>query len=441
MIVLFGATGDLAGRKLWPGLVHLRQAGLLPDDFRVIASGRRAPDAPVWPDELADRTSFVAATAEDGAALAGAVRDARKALGDASRTLFYMSVPPSAMKPMVGMLGAAGLSDERARIVMEKPFGRDLQTAKDLNAALHEHFAEDQIFRIDHFLGKEAAQDILALRFANGLFEPIWNREHVAAVQIDIPEALGLEGRASFYEETGAFRDMVVTHLSQILGFVAMEPPVSLDAQHLRDAKAAAFDDVRPLEPHEVVYGQFDGYRDEHGVDPSSTTETFVALRAFVDNDRWRDVPFLLRTGKALAERRSVVALTCRGPGTDIFDGDHRPNEVVFELNDDPELTVDVRVKEPGPREAVKSAALTLDVERALNEHGLEAYERLLHDVMIGDHLLFTRADEVERLWECAAPLLASPPAPLSYKKGSWGPDAALRLADPVGWRLPERDH
>jgi glucose-6-phosphate 1-dehydrogenase len=449
VIVLFGATGDLARRKLWPGLLHLVQAGLMPDEFRIIGSSRSEPDGGLVGDDWGDwkeRVSFVAATAEDGDALAQAVRAARAELGGASRSLFYMSVPPSAMQPMVGMLGAVGLADERARIVMEKPFGRDLQTAKELNAALHEHFDEEQIFRIDHFLGKEAAQDILALRFANGLFEPIWNRRHVASVQIDVPETLGLEGRAAFYEETGAFRDMVVTHLGQILGIVAMEAPTSLDAKHLRDAKAAAFEDLVPFSPEDAVYGQFAGYRDEDGVDPQSRTETFVALRAVVDNDRWRGVPFLLRTGKAMAQNRRLVVITLHEPGPGIFprsqhhpgDGRERPNEIVFELTDDPKVAVDVRVKDPGPISAVTRAPLTLDVERVLNEHGLEAYERLLHDVMIGDHLLFTRADEVERLWTCAAPLLESPAEPLVYDKGSWGPQAAARLAEPVGWRLPD---
>src|SRR4051812_3129238 len=434
----------------------------MPEDFRLIGSSRSAPGGD-WVDQvreavdehagsddgheawdaLAKRLSFVAASADDGEDLAAAVQAARRDLGDGARTLVYLSVPPSAMEPMVGMLGTSGLADERTRVVMEKPFGSDLATAKSLNAALHEHFDERQIFRIDHFLGKEAAQDILALRFANGLFEPIWNRRHIAAVQIDIPEELGLEGRASFYEETGAFRDMVVTHLSQILGFVAMEAPAGLDAAHLRDAKAAAFADLQPFAPGDAVYGQFEGYRDEEGVAPDSRTETFVALRVTLDNDRWRGVPFLLRTGKAMAEGRRVVTVTLREPERDIFpragSGDGRPNEVVFELTDDPRLAVDVRVKVPGPTSVVEHAALTLDVERALRQHGLEAYERLLHDVLIGDHLLFTRADEVERLWACAAPLLDAPPAPLPYPQGSWGPEAAQELAAPAaGWRLPD---
>jgi glucose-6-phosphate 1-dehydrogenase len=461
VIVLFGATGDLARRMLLPGLFRLARAGLMPGDFRIVGSGRHEPEEPfadhvraaleehaaddlddgaAW-EAFAPRLSFVASSADDGGALAAAVAQARAELGDASRTLLYLSVPPSAMRPMVGMLAETGLSGDGARIVMEKPFGSDLDSARALNAALHEHVEEDAIFRIDHFLGKEAAQDILALRFANGLFEPIWNRDHVAAVQIDVPESLGLEGRASFYEETGAFRDMVVTHLAQILGFVAMDAPASLDAKDLRDAKARAFADLRPFDREDAVYGQFEGYRDEDGVDPRSTTETFVALRAWVDNDRWRDVPFLLRTGKAMAQSRRLVTITLRDPAHEIVPRDGaggRPNEIVFDMREDPQLSVVVRVKVPGPATTVTEAALTLDVERALERHGLEAYERLLHDVMLGDHLLFTRADEVERLWACAAPLLTDPPEPLPYAEGSWGPGMAEALAEPLGWRLPD---
>jgi glucose-6-phosphate 1-dehydrogenase len=461
VIVLFGARGDLAKRKLWPGLYRLTQAGLMPDDFRIIGSGRHAPKSDIASevrdaleefasDELNDddwkpfseKLSFVTSSDDDGADLAKAVKDARKDLGDDSRTLLYMSVPPSAMKPMVGMLAETGLSTDRARIVMEKPFGSNLETAKELNAALHEHIDEDSIYRIDHFLGKEGAQDVLALRFANGLFEPLWNKEHIEAIQIDIPEKLGIEGRGSFYEETGAFRDMVVTHLSQILGFVAMEQPKSLDAADLRDAKAAVFRDLQPFDPELTVFGQFDGYHDEPGVDEDSTRETFVALRADIDNDRWRGVPFLLRTGKAMPEGRRVVTIILREPDCTIFgcrvDGDRPSNVIVFELTDDPQLSVAVKVKVPGPTSAVAPAPLTLDVERVLNQSGLEAYERLLHDVMVGDHMLFTRSDEVERLWECATPLLENPPEALPYEKGTWGPEAAQRLAEPAGWHLPE---
>lgn len=447
---------------LLPGVYRLFRAGLMPADFRIIGSGRHEPDgkfADVVRDALeahaagelgagdwepfAARLSFVASSADDGRALVEAVADGRRELGDRSRTLLYLAVPPSAMLGMVEMLAASGLTrDGRTRLVMEKPFGSGLESARALNAALHDQVDEDAVFRIDHFLGKESAQDILALRFANGLLEPIWNRRHVAAVLIDVPEELGLEGRASFYEETGAFRDMVVTHLSQILGFLAMEPPSSLDAGALRDAKAAVFAGLQPFDPAAAVFGQFAGYTDEDGVAGDSSTETFAALRVLIDNERWRGVPFLLRTGKAMAETRQTVSLALREPEHQIFDcraqDIRRPNELVFELTDDPQIAFELRVKVPGPSFAVTRAALTLDVERATGERGLGPYERLLHDVMVGDQLLFARADEVERLWTCAAPILADRPPPQTYARGSWGPDAATRLAEPFGWRLPD---
>ncbi len=459
VIVVFGARGDLARRKLLPGLLRLEGAGLLPEDYRLIGSGRREPDG-AWADEVRSRfaddgadlddgawerfggrLSFVSSSADDGEALAAAVRAARDDLGGDAGVLLYMSVPPSAMLPMVGMLGATGLAADPARVVMEKPFGRDVASARALNDALHEHFPEERIFRIDHFLGKEAVQGILALRLANGVFEPVWNRNHIASVQIDVPEAIGLEGRAGFYEETGAFRDMVVTHLSQVLGFIAMDRPPSLEAGALQDAKAAVFADLRRFDPAQVVYGQYEGFREEEGIDPESRTETFVALRAEIDADRWRGVPFLLRTGKALAEGRRVVTVTFRDPEPLVppaGDGDGAPDVLVMELSEDPKITLELRVKRPGPQLVAARARMELDVEEALRAHGLEAYERLLLDVMRGDHLLFTRADEIEMLWERSADLIESPPAPLPYPRGSWGPQEAIDLAGPAGWRLPE---
>jgi glucose-6-phosphate 1-dehydrogenase len=459
VIVVFGARGDLARRKLLPGLLRLERAGLLPADYRVIGSGRHEPDGP-WPEEvrsrlaedgadvgdgawerLGARLAFVASSADDGEALAAAVREARAELGGGAGVVLYMSVPPSAMQPMVRMLGATGLA-EGARVVMEKPFGRDLASARELNDALHEHFHEEQIFRIDHFLGKEAVQGILALRLANGVFEPVWNNRHIASVQIDVPEAIGLEGRAGFYEETGAFRDMVVTHLAQVLGFLAMDRPPALDAAALQDAKAAVFADLRRFGPADAVYGQYEGFREEEGIDPDSRTETFVALRAEIDDDRWRGVPFLLRTGKAMAEGRRVVTVTFRDPGEVLVppaqDGDRAPDVLVMELSEDPRIALELRVKRPGPELVAARARMELDVEEALHAEGLEAYEKLLLDVMRGDHLLFTRADEIEMLWERSADLLEHPPEPVTYPKGGWGPEAAVDLAGPAGWRLPE---
>ncbi len=460
VLVLFGARGDLARRKLLPGLFRLASAGLMSQGFRIIGSGRhrldgefadevrgaldehlgRELDAGAW-EAFAASLSFVPSSADDNAELLRSVQQARAELGAGSRTMLYMSVPPSAMQPMVSSLGEGGFADERARIVMEKPFGSDLESARALNAALHEYFDERAIFRIDHFLGKESVQEILALRFANGLFEPIWNRDHLASVQIDVPESLGLEGRGGFYEQAGAFRDMVVTHLSQILGFLAMEPPARLSPASLRDAKAAAFADLLPFSPDRAVFGQFDGYHDEPGVNPGSRTETFAALRVELDNDRWRGVPFLLRTGKAMATDDRMVTVALRDPRQVLLpsDGDGgRPDELMLELTDNPRIAVELRVKQPGPTLVATRAAMTLDVQQALHTEGLEAYERLLLDVMHGDHLLFTRADEVELLWERAAPLLDAAPKPLPYERGSWGPQAAADLAAPHGWRLPE---
>jgi glucose-6-phosphate 1-dehydrogenase len=443
VLVLFGARGDLSKRMLLPALAHLASSGLMPDAFQIIGSGRHAPHGE-WRDEVAEvledadegflsRLSFVASSADDGAKLADAVRSAREQLGADARVLLYLSVPPSAAKAMVGMIGREGLA-EHAKLVMEKPFGFDLASARELNAAVHEHFDEQHVFRIDHFLGKEAVQDILALRFANSLFEPVWNRHHVAAVFVDVPEKLGLEGRGGFYEETGALRDMVVTHLAQVLALVAMEPPRELEPGALRDAKLAVFQDLEPFE--DVVLGQFEGYRDEEGTADDSVVETFVAVRARIANDRWRDVPFFLRTGKSMAESRELVSLVLREPVRGPF-GPGRADEIVVELTDDPQISVLVRVKRPGATLELTQARLTLDVEHATDEHGLTAYERLLHDVLAGDQLLFTRADEVERLWEVAAGVLEHPPHVLPYTPGSWGPAAAIELAEPIGWRLP----
>lgn len=448
VIVLFGATGDLAKRELFPALYRLAAAGRMPTDYALIGSGRHSPgsdddfratvddglrdtvddiDADVLSD-LLGRISFQTSDADDGSDLAAAVRDARERLGEDARTLIYLSVPPTAMESMIGMLDRENLTDG-ARVVIEKPFGTDLQTSRELTEALDGVVDEDQIFRIDHFLGKEAVQNILALRFANGLIGPAWNREHVESVQIDIPEELGMEGRGSFYESTGCFRDMISTHLCQVLGVIAMEPPRRLDAESMRTAKAAAFDALRPLDPDRVVFGQYEGYRDEEDVDEDSTVETFVALEAFVDTDRWRDVPFYLRTGKAMADTRHTVTLTFR-------DQDGPPgqghSQLVLELSDAPEIAARLAVKKPGPGHELTE--LTLDA--AVAGTPMEAYERLLFDVMHGDQTLFTSAHEVDRLWQVCQPVLDAPPSPLPYEKGSWGPDRAVALPGPGGWRL-----
>jgi len=464
VLVLFGATGDLAARKLYPGLYRLFRAGMMPDEFRIIGSGRHAPggddrfretvrealgqhsNCPLdgdW-EQFAPRLSFIASTADDAGDLARAVRDAEREISAEGERLIYLSVPPDAMQPMVQMLGASGLA-ERCSLVVEKPFGHDLASARELNATLHAVLDERSIYRIDHFLGKEAAQNILALRFANGLFEPIWTRDHVSYVQIDVPEAIDIQGRAAFFEQTGAFRDMVVTHLMQILGIVALEPPARIDGEALHIERTKLFDAMRPLDPDRVIYGQYEGYRDERGVAPDSISETFVALEVRIDSWRWSGVPFFLRTGKALAEGRRTVTIGFTEAPLRIFPqaGPHyacRPSELIFELSDDPIVRIELQAKVPGPKLTLGKAALALDLRQAFDgSMGLEAYERLLHDVMVGDHLLFTRAEQIERVWEVCTPVLENPPAPLPYPKGSWGPQPAIDLPGEPGWRLPER--
>ncbi|HEX5192213.1 MAG TPA: glucose-6-phosphate dehydrogenase [Solirubrobacteraceae bacterium] len=460
VLVLFGATGDLAARKLLPGLFHLYRVGLMPDEFRIIGSGRHAPDDFVahvedavrthgrmeldghW-QAFAQRLSFVASSAEDGTELAAAVTAAEGEIDATGERLVYLSVPPGAMQDMVRMLGASGIADN-CSLVVEKPFGHDVASARQLNAALHEVLAEESIYRIDHFLGKEAAQNILALRFANGILEPIWNRDHIAYVQIDVPEALDIQGRAGFYEQTGAFRDMVVTHLMQILGIVALEPPSRINSESLQLERTKVFEALRPLDPERVVFGQYDGYRDEDGVAGDSSVETLAALEVFVDSWRWSGVPFYLRTGKSMAAGRRTVTIGFTDAPLRIFPSDgpagaSRPSELVFELSDDPQVRIEVAAKVPGPSLELGRAALTLDVDEAFEgRDGLEAYERLLHDVMLRERLLFTRAEQIERIWEVCAPVIDSPPPVQGYRPGGWGPEAAVALACGSGWRLPD---
>jgi glucose-6-phosphate 1-dehydrogenase len=462
VLVLFGATGDLARRKLFPGLFRLHTAGMLPEGCTVVGSGRHSPgsddefrdqigdalretlgagfDETAW-REFAGRLTFRVSSADDGDDLARHVRERREALGEDARTLLYLSVPPGAMRGMVTMLGKTGLADD-ARLVLEKPFGSDLASSRELNAALHEVFAEERIFRIDHFLGKEAVQNILVFRFANGLVESVWNHDHVAYVQIDIPEEIGIEGRAGFMESTGTFRDMVSTHLLQVLGFLAMEPPPEISAEWLRAEKHKLYRSLRPLDPDHVVFGQYEGYRAEEGVADDSGVETFVALEARIDNWRWQGVPFYLRTGKALAQTRRTVTIGLKEPPLAMFpeaDDLGRANELVFELTEQPRLTLELRAKKPGAGLVTGQAALALDVAGTFDgAEPLEAYERLLLDVLRGDPTLFSSAAEIERLWQVCDPVLESPPEALPYAQGSWGPDAALRLPGERGWRVPE---
>ena len=460
VVVLFGATGDLAQRKLLPGLFHLVSAGFIPgcriigvsldefnaDGFRDLARKAieeyftRKVSANDWND-FAKNLDYVPLTA-GATALKDAVDRAEATIEGECRRLHYLSVPPNAALSAVRTLGEANLV-ERSRIIMEKPFGTDLASAKSLNAKLHEVFPEEQIFRIDHFLGKEPAQNILAFRFANGLFEPIWNRNFIDHVQIDVPETLTLGKRAAFYEQTGAFRDMVVTHLFQILGFMAMEPPTSLEPKPISEEKNKVFRSMVPIKPTDVVRGQYSGYREEEGINPESDTETFIALKCSIDNWRWAGVPFYLRTGKRLAEGQRIISIAFREPPKSMFPADsgvgsRGPDHLTFDLADASKMSLSFYGKRPGPGMRLDK----LSLQFAMHDTGyigevLEAYERLILDAMRGDHTLFTTAEGIERLWEVSTPLIESPPPVRMYAPGSWGPNAIHQLIAPHAWRLP----
>ena len=459
-VVLVGATGQLAQRRLLPGLFHLCSAGFIPDcrivgvsldpldaaGFRKLARAaldahatRRIDDA-AW-EKFSKSLDYVPLS-EGAAALKTAVVRAERKLGGEAERIHYLSVPPAAAVSAVHLLAEAKLT-ERSRVIMEKPFGTDLASAVALNAKLHEVFAEEQIFRIDHFLGKEPAQNILAFRFANGLFEPIWNRNFIDHVQIDVPETIGLDRRAAFYEQTGAYRDMVVTHLFQILAFMAMEPPTALEPKPISEEKNKVFRSMSPIDPKDVVRGQYAGYRDEPGVDPESDTETFIALKCGIDNWRWAGVPFFLRTGKKMAEGQRIISIAFREPPKSMFPagsgvGAQGPDHLTFDLADATKVSLSFYGKRPGPGMRLDKQSLQF----ALHDTGyvgdvLEAYERLILDAMRGDRTLFNTAEGIERLWQVSASLLEAPPPVRLYAPGSWGPKSVHQLVAPHAWRLP----
>jgi glucose-6-phosphate 1-dehydrogenase len=464
IFVMFGATGDLAKRKILPGLFHLAVAGLLPHQYRIIGCSREKsalsdeefrkraydgvcefgsnePEGAMW-DEFQKTLSFASAEEDGTGTLVAAVKKAEKEMGGNVEKLFHLAVPPKAVLGIVEMLGAVGLN-KNSKIICEKPFGVDLASARELNHVIAANFSESQVFRIDHFLGKESIDNILALRFANGLFEPIWSRSHVSYVQIDVPEVISIEGRGGFFEETGTFRDMVVTHLLQVLAFVAMEEPISFEAKPLRDEIDKVFQAITPISPEHIIRGQYDGYRDEEGVAPDSQTETFVALRADIENTRWKGVPFYLRTGKCMAESRQVVTIGFDEPVMKMFPVDHADNqrhgnELVAEFSDPGSIQIHFLAKQPGPQMRLGPATMTFRYGDSfqLTNH-LEAYERLILEAMLGNQALFTRSDGIERQWEIATPVLEDPPPVEFYPKGSWGPVSIDRITAPDRWSLP----
>ena len=463
VIVIFGANGDLARRKLLPALFHLDSEGLMPKDFRIIGNSRSeltdrefvnfAHDAisvfgrsenldadERWP-AFARRLSYISHefNPDEPEPVLEAVEKAETELGGDPQRLFYLAVPPAAFGTIIRGIGEINLAD-RTHVVVEKPFGSDLRSFQKLSKTVHNVLDEEQVYRIDHFLGKESVQNILALRFANGMFEPIWNRDHIDHVQIDVPEELGVGQRAPFYEPTGALRDMVVTHLLQVLALVAMEPPTTFAPKPLTDETVKVFESIMPFEQDEIVRGQYTGYRDEEGVAPNSDTDTFIAAKVCIDNWRWAGVPFYLRTGKRMAVSRQSVTLAFREPPRQMFreapiewfDQDH----LTLELGADEGITLTFLAKKPGPEIELAPASMVFKYEGSFGSKLIEAYERLIHDVMMGDRTLFTRGDGIERTWELIADLLTDPPPLHFYEQGSWGPAAADELIAPKRWAL-----
>jgi glucose-6-phosphate 1-dehydrogenase len=457
VFVLFGATGDLAKRMVLPALYRLASGGLLPRQWLLVGNGRgniadedfRArvhdaltefgpePETADW-GSFAQRVFFAGGGFSPGSpgSLPGVLGEARASLGGSPQLVHYLAVPPVAFSGLTQALGQYGLA-HGARVVYEKPFGTSPASFRELDRVVHSVLDEQQVYRIDHFLGKEATQDLHLLRFANGSSAAYWDRGHVESVQIDVPETLGISDRAQFYDATGAVLDMLVTHLFQVAAEVAMEPPASLDALGLQGAREQVISRFRPLDPEEVVLGQFDGYREVPGVDPRSARDTFVAARLWIDSPRWRDVPFYLRTGKRMAASKQRVSLIMREPPGPLSGQLPRGGNVLsFSLAGDGEIDLFLVAKKPGP-------ALDLDVVRASiplaglrGADPLPPYARLIHDVLLGDRSLFTRPDGLAAAWQAAEPLLTSPPPVTPYPPGSWGPARARELIAPGQWLL-----
>jgi len=447
--VFFGATGDLAYKQVFPALQAMIKHGHL--DLPIIGVARSGWNLDQLRDRARDslqkqggldvdafaklsaRLQYVSGDYQDDATY----EQLRRALGNAARPLHYLAIPPSMFESVIQGLAKSGCARD-ARVVVEKPFGRDLASAQALNRTLHKSFAEDAIFRIDHYLGKEAVENLLYFRFANTFLEPVWRRDHIASVQITMAEQMGVQGRGAFYEEVGAIRDVVQNHMLQVMALLTMEPPTDSGADAIQGEKLRVLSAMRPLAPAEVVRGQFRGYRDEAGVAPDSQVETFAALRLHIDNARWEGVPFYIRAGKQLPVTCTEVMVELKPPSRAIFGADDpgSPNYFRFRLSPDVLISVGARTKVPG--ESMVGSATELIAHHRPGEE-MTPYERLLGDALHGDAALFTRGDTVEAAWRVVDPVLGSAAVPVApYEAGTWGPAAAGQLmAGDDEWHNP----
>jgi glucose-6-phosphate 1-dehydrogenase len=457
IFVLFGATGDLAKRMVLPAFYTLAVQGLLPRKWLLIGNGRGdvahedfrrhvlesltefgpKPKPKDW-KPFSERLLFAGGgfSTDSPGSLLDVLDQARGKFGGDPQLVHYLAVPPVAFIELTKALGQHDLA-QGARVVYEKPFGTSPENFRALDRAVHSVLAEDQVYRIDHFLGKEATQDLHVLRFANGLFAAMWDKEHVQAVQIDVPEKLGITDRALFYDATGAVLDMLVTHLFQVAAEVAMEPPATLAAADLQAARTKVIKAFRTLDPTEVVLGQFAGFRDVPGVKARSTQNTYVAARLWIDTPRWRGVPFYLRTGKRLAESRQRVSLILRdpaGPFAGQLPAD--ANVLSFGLTGLGELDLRLTAKKPGAGLELDETGASISLASLKGGDPLPPYVRLIHDVLIGDRSLFTRPDGLAAAWKVIDPLLIKPPRVAPYEQGSWGPAQARKLIAPGRWLL-----
>ena len=482
-IVIFGASGDLTKRKLLPALYNLKALKLLPENFAVIGVAvsdsndelfrtqitsdiqqfaTRPVDQAEW-DDFSKRSYYLSGdfnNPETFQHLGAKITDVQKTWNLSGNVLFYLAIAPTFFGKVVEQLGNAGLTEEKPdawrRVIIEKPFGHDLQSARDLNADLTKHVAESQIYRIDHYLGKETVQNIMVFRFGNSVFEPIWNRRYIDYVQITVAEELGVELRGGYYDHSGVTRDMVQNHILSVLSLVAMEPPTSISGDSVRNEKVKVLEAIRPMEPEEVlantVRGQYgagiiDGknvpaYRTEPNVNPQSNTETFVAMKLEVDNWRWADVPFYIRSGKRLAARTTQIVIGFKRTPLLLFgkgvEDNIMPNRLVIHVQPDEGITMDIHAKRPGPGISIANVPLDFSYQEFGESNAATGYETLLYDCMIGDMTLFHRYDSVDASWRIVNPILdvwqALHPRDFpNYASGTWGPEASDRLIEKSG--------